>query len=526
MKRRVLYHNGRVLTQANGLVVDSLAVADGRIAAIGNRLEHDRDGCGYSRVDLKGRTVIPGLVDAHTHFYLFAKSLGQVSLDGVISLKKCLRRIEDFARGLPRGQWVVGSGLFPDGFARREEPDRYMLDHVTHGRPAFIFYKDTHSAWVNSRALELGGISAATLDPSGGRIERLPDGAPSGVLRELPAYLDLFRSIPQPPKREMDRHYRQALALAYQKGVTGVHSFDGPDGFAYLADLAESNRVGLRINYYPPAAMLSQLEKTHTRYGAGTDFFRIAGVKVLADGSLGSRTAFCFRKYDGTKSNYGIEVTSRAEITRIIRRASRLGLPCAIHAIGDKAVANVLDAIESAGPTGLRHRIEHLQLVRRKDLPRIKRLGVVASMQPSHCPADINMVRTYWSSRSADAYVIRSALDKKIPLAFGSDAPIEALDPLAGIAASVRRARSGSRDVFHPEQRIFATEALHAFTVGPAFACGQEHCRGYLLPGFPADFVVLDRDLTRIAPVRIYATRVLATVLDGVVRYCQPSLKW
>jgi predicted amidohydrolase YtcJ len=174
----------------------------------------------------------------------------------------------------------------------------------------------------------------------------------------------------------------------------------------------------------------------------------------------------------------------------------------------------------------LRHRIEHLQLVRRKDLPRMKHLGIIASMQPSHCTADIDMVRNYWADRSSNAYVFRSVLDKSIPLAFGSDAPIESLDPIAGIAAAVRRARPGSRDIFHPEQRIFATEALRAYTVGPAYASGQEHCRGYLLPGYPADLVVLDRDITKIAPLRIQETEVLATILDGQVRYAHSSLKW
>jgi hypothetical protein len=535
LKTKVLFHNGRILTQADGLVVDSMAVSRNRIVAVGNRLEHDPDFRVYARIDLKGRTIIPGLVDAHTHFYWLAKSLSQVSLDGISSLAKALDKIDRFAQGLPRARWVVGGGLFPEGFRKRAEPDRFMLDKITGGRPTFIFYKDTHTAWVNSRALEVAGINAKTPDPSGGRIERLPDGSPSGLLRETPAYLPLFRAIPALTRGDMDKCYRQALELAYRKGVTGVHSFDGPDGFSYFVDLAECGKVGLRINYYPPAATLPELKKSGTRYGAGTEFFRIAGIKLFADGSLGSQTALCFHKYDGNRDNYGVEVTPVADMTRTVRQAAGLGLPCAIHAIGDRAVANVLDALEAAegyptaccgGSRTVHHRIEHLQLVRRKDLARLKRLGVVASMQPSHCPADIDMVRKYWNKRSANAYVFRSVLDKKIPLAFGSDAPVEPLDPIAGIAAAVRRARPGSRDVFHPEQRLYAAEALQAFTVGPAIACGQEHCRGYLLPGYPADFVVLSQDITRIAPVHILDTEVLATVLDGVVRYCHRSLNW
>jgi len=526
LKTKSLFYNGRILTQADGLTADSMAIHKNRIVAVGNRLEYDPDFRSYARINLRGRTVTPGLVDAHTHFYWMAKSYSQVSLEGLDSLDKCRRKIKQFADNLPRGRWVVGTGLFPDGFRTRIEPDRRLLDNVTGGRPAFIFFKDGHSAWVNSKALEFAGITASTRELQGGRIERLPDGTPSGILRESSAYLDLYNRIPPLPKREMDRCYRLALDQAYRKGVTGVHSFDRPDGFEYFAQLAEKNKIGLRINYYPRAVLLPQLEKTGTRYGAGTEFFRIAGVKVFADGALGSRTAFCFNRYRGSRDNYGIEVTSVAEMKRIARRAARLGLPCAVHAIGDRAVANVLDALESVKRPRLRHRIEHLQLVRRKDIPRVKQLGVVASMQPSHCPSDIKMVRNYWGKQGGNAYVFQTVLDNKIPLAFGSDAPIEPLDPIAGIAAAVRRARPGSRDVFHPEQRIFATEALHAYTVGPALAAGQEHCRGYLLPGYPADFVVLDRDITRIAPSRIYETRVLATVLDGTVRFCHSSIKW
>jgi hypothetical protein len=526
LKAKTLFHNGRILTQAGDLSAESMAVNRNSIVAVGQRLEHDPDFRSYTRINLRGRTVIPGLVDAHTHLFMLAATYAQVSLDGLDSIEKCLRKIKRFSDGLPRNRWVVGSGLFPDGFRSRVMPDRHTLDRVTGGRPAFIFFKDTHSAWVNSKALEIAAITGTTKQPDGGRIELLPDGSPSGILREMSAYMGLYNNIPPLTKRETDRCFAQARDHAYRMGVTGVHSFDGPDGFAYYADLAERNKLGLRVEYYPGAALLSQLEKTGTRYGTGTEFFRIAGIKLFADGALGSQTALCFNKYLGSQGNFGIATCSVAQMKQIARRAARLGLPCAIHAIGDKAVSNVLDVLESIKRPKLRHRIEHLQLVRRKDLARVKRLGAVASMQPSHCPSDIEMVRTYWGRRARNAYVFRTALDKGIPLAFGSDTPIEPLDPISGIAAAVRRARPGSRDVLHPEQRVYATEALRAFTVGSAIACGQEHRRGFLLPGYPADFAVLDRDITRIAPSRIYDTRVLATVLDGKLRYCHSSLNW
>ncbi|UCE23473.1 MAG: amidohydrolase [Candidatus Zixiibacteriota bacterium] len=520
MKAKSLFYNTVIHTQADGLAVNSMAVSKNRIVAVGNNLQHDPDFKTYDRVDLKGKTVVPGFVDAHTHFYYFAMALGKVDLDGLDSVEKCLSRIRKFTSGLSKNRWVLGGGYSPDRFRVRMEPDRYMLDRVTGGRPAFMFSKDQHTAWVNSRALQLAGVTRRTPDPPGGKIDRLANGEPSGILRET-AYQLVYHKIPPPSRYDVNRFYRQAVQYAYTRGVTGVHSFDGPEGFIYFSGLAEKGTVGLRINYYFPVNMLPQIRKTCVRYGMGTDFFRLAGVKVFSDGSLGSQSALCFNRYIGSRDNYGLEVTSAKELAGIINSAGKLGFPCAIHAIGDRAVANVLDAVEnSPSPDfGARHRIEHLQLIRRKDVARVKRLGVIASMQPSHCPSDIYLIRRYWGKRGANAFIFRTLIDRSVDLAFGSDVPIEPMNPIEGIAAAVRRARKGSRDTLYPEQRISAAEALYRFTVGPAVAVGQQHCRGYLLPGYPADFVLLSQDITKVAPSRIYDTRVLATVLDGKVKY-------
>ncbi|MBN1212918.1 MAG: amidohydrolase [candidate division Zixibacteria bacterium] len=526
MKAKSLIYNARVYTQADNVVVDSIAISKNRIVAVGNRLEHDPDFKSYQKINLKGRTVIPGLVDSHTHFYYWAGALGHVDLDGLDSLEKALSAIKKHASRLGKNDWLVGDGFSPDRLKKRAEFDRYMLDKVTGGRPAFIFSKDQHTVWVNSRALKIGDIDEHTPDPEGGKIDRFDNGAPTGVLRENPAYNPVYSRITPPSKKEMKRLFQKALELAYQKGVTGVHSFDGPEAFEFYSNLAEKNKLGLRINYYAPAKQLPHLIKNKVFYGTGTDLFRIAGIKIFADGSLGSQSALCFNKYVGSKGNYGIETTTRKELTRLVKDAARIGMPCAIHAIGDKAIANVLDVYEKAPKLnfGARYRIEHLQMIRRQDVTRVKRLNVVASMQPSHCPSDIKLARNYWGKRAANAFIFRTLIDRNIDVTFGSDVPIEPLDPIAGIAAAVTRARPGNRDVFYPEQRLTAAEALYRFSVGPAVAAGQPHCRGYLLPGYPADLVVLDRDITRIAAAKILDTRVLATVLDGQIKYCHPSM--
>lgn len=527
MKNNLLFYNSRIFTQADGITADSIAISGNRIVAVGNGLQHDPDLKSCSRINLKGKVIVPGLVDAHTHFYYWALSLGRVTLDGLPSLDACLKKIAAFSARQPKDAWIVGDGYAPDRFAKRAEPNRYQLDKVTGGRPAFIFSKDQHSAWVNSKALELAGIIRTSRDPEGGKIERESDNTPTGILREGSAYNPVWQKIPPTDRKAADRLFAQALELAYRKGVTGVHSFDGPEAFTYYLDRASRPNFGLRINFYPGGALLPKLLKEKVYYGTGTEFFRIAGVKIFADGSLGSQTALCFQKYIGSKNNHGIETMTVKEMTAVIKSAARLGLPCAVHAIGDKAVSNVLDSFES-GPRlhfGARHRIEHLQLIRRSDIARVKRLGIVASMQPSHCPSDIPLIRKYWGNRGANAFVFRTLIDRGIALAFGSDAPIEPLDPLAGIAAAVRRARPNSRDILHPDQRIAVEEALFRFTVGPAIACGQEHCRGYLLPGYPADLTILNEDITRIPASRLYDIAVLATILDGQVMFADNSLK-
>ncbi len=521
LKTKTLLYNAVIYTQSDSLVVNSMAIYKNSIVAVGNNLEHDADFKSYSKINLQGKTVIPGLTDAHTHFFFFALSLGRVKLHGLESIEACLQEINSFANKLKKNEWVVGEGYSPDQFKKFIQPDKYMLDDVTGGRPAFIYSKDQHSAWVNSKALQIAGITSQTKDPQGGEIVRFENGEPTGILREMSAYIDLYNKIPQPSKTKIDKLYKQALAFAYQNGVTAVNSFDKENGFAYFAEQTEKNKLGLRINYYFPDTVLDELLEHKILFGTGDEFLRLAGVKIYADGALGSQTALCFHEYIGSKNNFGIEVESVKSMTKKMKKALKLGYPCAIHAIGDKAVSNVLDAIEELPKLhfGAKHRIEHLQLIRKKDIKRLKELNITASMQPSHCPSDIKMIHKYWGKQGANAFVFNTLQKKKIDLAFGSDAPIEPLKPLEGIAAAVLRAKPNSREKFYPDEKITASDALYHYTVGPAKAVGQEHCRGMLMPDYPADFVLLSDDITKLAPTKLYDIKVLATIFDGKLKY-------
>ncbi|MBN2226306.1 MAG: amidohydrolase [candidate division Zixibacteria bacterium] len=526
MTSRKVYCRGRIYIQGDdNPIADSLAVSGGTIIAVGNGLDRDPDFASYTRIDLHGATVIPGLVDAHTHFYFMAQSMGNVMLDGLLSVEEVLRKIKKHAQGLGKKEWVVGQGYSAERWTKYVKVDRYMLDMATDGRPAAIFSKDQHVLWANSKALELAGITAASRDPEGGRFERLLNGEPSGILKELPGYFPVYKLIKGPHRTKMLALHRQLVQEMYAKGVTGVHSMDGPDALDFWAELAAKQKLGLRINYYAPPKVLSGLNKTQIRQRYTNDYFRLNGIKMFADGSLGSQSALCFNRYLGSKDNYGIETTTREGIIRVMNRAAKLGLPLAVHAIGDRAIANVLDCYEQAPslPSSARYRIEHVQMIRRKDVARMKRLGVVASMQPLHCPSDIKMVEKYWGDRGRNCYVFKSILRRGIPLAFGSDAPIEPLDPFAGIQAAVTRSLPGKRKAFYPEQRLTVAEAVSGFTAGPAYAVGEEFRRGRLLPGYIADFTVLSDDIYRRAVSRLAETEVAATVFDGQPVFQHPS---
>lgn len=513
-----LFYNGKIYTQAIGnIVADSMAVAGNTIMAIGRALEKDRDFSLYSKIDLKRHAVLPGFVDSHTHLYFLVISMGNVKLDGLNSINETLTKIKLYSTKLGKNEWITGEGFSPDRWRKYIHPDKFMLDSVTGGHPAAIFSKDQHLLWVNSKALEMAGIAEDTADPKGGSIERLDNNEPSGILKETPGYFPVLKLISKSGNKNLSKLYELALKDIYNKGVTGVHSFDGPDALPFFLEMSQKGKLGLRINYYPPAKMLSELKERGILFGYGNDYFKISGVKIFADGSLGSQSAYCFDKYIGSKNNYGIEVNSKEKILKSIVKASRLNLPCAIHALGDRAISNMLDCFEKAPELlyGARHRIEHLQVIRRKDIKRLKQLEVTASMQPSHCPSDVKLIEKYWGKRGKNCFIFNTLLKHKIPLAFGSDAPIEPLDPIAGIDAAVNRMIPGTRKSFYAQERISVADTVYGFTAGAAYAVGRERERGFLLPGYKADFIILSEDIYRISKSKIKGARILATYFDG-----------
>jgi predicted amidohydrolase YtcJ len=368
--------------------------------------------------------------------------------------------------------------------------------------------RDYHSLWLNSAALARAN---GDLEVEGGVVVRDERGEPTGVLREECAWH--FRDAHvRPTEDEMVDASREGVRIAIGRGVTAVHDKDGWLGaLGVWQRLRDERSLHLRVWQSIPAEQLDELADLRIRSGFGDDLVRIGYLKTFMDGTLGSQTA---RMLDGS----GVEITSREQLAEIIRRGAHAGLPVAVHAIGDLANREALDAFEETRaewqPLRLRHRIEHAQVLAPEDLPRFAELGVAASVQFSHAPSDRDLADRFWSGKTGGAYAYRSLRDSGTLLANGSDAPIEELDPWAGVCAGVLRTID-EREPWHPEQRLTLDESVQATTVNPAWLAGDEHRRGKLLPGFLADLVVLDRDPYELEPEQLPKIQVVATMLGG-----------
>lgn len=504
---------------ASNPVVSALGVRDGKIVAAGSVEAVKRAvGRGCQEIEVPGPAAIPGLTDCHVHFGDFALRFLRLNLEG-LNFRQILEKVAGEARQT-KGRWIVGSGWDGNGWGRDERPTKEALDVVAQGHPVALLSKDEHTLWVNSAALREVGIDESTEDPPGGRICRdEATGEITGLLREN-AVAMIWSSIPDPEPHEVLRAFRRAQKLANSLGLTGVHVPEGARTLQAFQELRSSGELSLRVYMMIPGKRLDDLIRLGIRTGLGDEMIRLGHLKLFADGSLGSQTALLLEPYEGEQS-VGIEVLSKSEMVSLFKRASSKGIAVAIHAIGDAANRNALDAFESvkelSSAAGLRHRIEHAQLLHPGDIPRFARLGITASMQPVHATSDRYIAERHWGSRSANAYCFRSLLQSGAKLCFGSDGPVETIDPLKGVyAAAVRkRETEPESEPWYPAERISVYDAVYAYTAGAAHASGEENCRGMLKPGFLADFVVLSRDIFKEDPEEIKRTRVTMTVLGG-----------
>ena len=531
----VLFTNGRIHTLDPGWpTAAALAVAGGRIVAMGSASELEPVYSRFERVDLGGWTVLPGFVDSHIHPASYGISLRRVELRDAPTLGDAASRVGAAAKRARPGEWVRGRGwdknLWPDD----RFPTKNDLDPATGDVPVVLSSKDGHLSWVNSAALRLAGIDARTVDPSGGEIARDRRGEPTGLLKEEAKAL-IWRAIPPEDPESIEAGIREAMAVMLRFGIVGVHSYVGTDTyegaatFAAYQRLAASDELRLRVWMTVPEDNLDAAVRSGLRTGFGNDWLRVGPVKIFADGTLGSQTANMIEPFENLPGNTGIAIHSRDALIDLVGRAVAGGFWCAIHAIGDRATRWVLDAYEThheaSQRAGARHRIEHVQLLHPDDLPRLARFGVTASMQPIHCTNDRDIADRYWGRRSRYAYAWRSLLRAGTVLAFGSDAPIETPDVFQGLYAAVTRMRPAEPDAppWYPEETLTMREAVDAYTRGAATAAGQEQIAGSLAPGKYADFVVLNQELFAVPPEDILQTRVLATVVGGKIAFRAPE---
>jgi predicted amidohydrolase YtcJ len=469
----VILENGTIRTLDPSLpLARSLAIAGERIA--GGVGTHETALASPEVVDLGGRCVLPGFTDSHVHFPTWAIAQHEVNLDGCASLAEALARVA--AADAP-GTWLRGYGWRSGEWTERREPTKDDLDAVTGERPAALISKDYHSLWLNSAALRRAD---GDLDVDGGVVERHANGEPTGVLREESAWRFKDRYLVTPAGDYVDA-MRAGVKLAHARGVVCVHDKDGWLGAPGLWQQLEPQ---LRVWQSIPADRLPELRALSLRSGVGSPLLRIGYLKVFMDGTLGSRTAWMM---DGS----GVRITSGEELAEIVRAGAEAGWPVGVHAIGDRANREALDAFESTRdvwqPLGLRQRIEHAQCLTPEDVARFAKIGVAASVQFTHAPSDELLAKRFWADKLEGVYSFRSLLESGALVANGSDAPVEELDPWAGVVAAVQRH-------WREDQRLTLEEALHATCVVPAWISHDERVRGTLVPGRAADLVVLDKD--------------------------------
>jgi predicted amidohydrolase YtcJ len=525
--------NGYTLDSAGKLQrFEALLIDAGKVVATGKHAEMAKRAGDARVVDGKGRTALPGLIDAHGHVMGLGIMSLQADLTGTTSLDAALARIRSFANSHKEDRWIIGRGWNQVVWKLGRFPTAQELDAVVADRPVWMERIDGHAAWANSAALKLAGIDRNTKDPVGGRIERDAEGNPTGVL--VDAAMDLVGSkIPPASEAQLDKALASALQIMAGVGMTGV-SDAGIDvaTFNRYKRFAEAGKLTTRIN-----AMIGgtgkdfdAIGKDGPLLGYGHDFLSVRSVKLYADGALGSRGAAMLMPYSDDAKNSGLLFSKPDEMTAMISKAFAHGYQVCVHAIGDKGNREVLDSFAAAytkypAAKALRNRIEHAQVVSLDDIPRFVDLDLIASMQPTHATSDMNMAEDrVGHERIKGAYAWRSFLKQGTRIAGGSDFPVESPNPFFGLHAAVTRQDHDGHPPggWYPKQAMTVTEALRAFTLDAAYAAHQEDSQGTLEPGKWADFILIDQDIFKIDPARIWKTRVLQTWVAGKSVY-QPE---
>ncbi len=519
----------------------AIAVRAGRIVAVGTDDEiQKRTGESTRVIELGGKTVVPGMIDAHTHFLSIGSRRMQIDASGP-NKEDVVKKVAARAAQAKPGEWIVGRGWDQNNWPAKAFPTRADLDSVAMNNPVYLGRVDGHAAWVNSKALEIAGIRKGTPDPPGGQIIRDARGEPTGTLVDN-AFRLVSRHIPPASKEQKREAARLSIQECISSGLTGVHEAGGTrEDIDLYEEMMKAGEFDLRIYEFVRWPTDEQVQP-HTyesldyylakgpQIGLYDNRLTIRGIKMSLDGALGSRGAAFLEPYADDPGNRGVLRLTGEEIYQTTVRGLRAGFQTAVHAIGDRANRIVLDAMEralkEAGKSDARLRIEHAQVLDAADVPRFARLGIIPSMQPTHCTTDMHWIaQRIGEQRTRYAYAWRTLLDTGVRIPGGSDAPVESVAPLPGIYAAVtRQDRQGwPEGGWHPEQILTREQALRMFTIDAAFAAFEENIKGSLSPGKLADMVVLSKDILTIPAKEILQTDVVMTVLGGRIVYQKPG---
>jgi predicted amidohydrolase YtcJ len=499
---------------------DCAIIELGRFSFVGR--ENDVSPPSGARViDGRGRLVLPGFTDAHVHLLGTGEAMRSVGLKDVPSEDEAARRVAERVAQAPPGVWVRGAGwdqhLWPEG----RFPTKASLDAVAPEHPTVLIHTSGHCIWVNSAALREAGVTRDTEAPIGGAIDLSKDGEPTGVLRDAASRL-VTDVMPRPSQSDRESALRAAIAHAHRQGVTAVHTMDvGSGEMVAMRSLHERGELSLRTRAYLSARRLDEWISEGQRTGDGDDVLSIGGVKFFADGALGSLTAWMLEPYEDS-DDCGLPLQPIEKLEKQVGHCLQSGLAPAIHAIGDRANREVLDMLERLRDVraDLRRRVEHGQLLTRRDIRRFAERGVAVSAQPIHATQDMTKVDRHWGKRGRFAYPLASLLASGATLAFGSDSPVETMDPIAGIHAAVtrRNPRGQPEGGWYPDERVSLEDALRAYSSGTAQAVGEESLTGRIAEGCYGDFVVLSCNLFEMSDsMEILEANVEATVVGGEV---------
>lgn len=524
-----IVYNGKIFTaRSETEFVEAMAIRDGNILAAGSKKDLFKKyiPLDTTGVDLRGKLVLPGFHDAHLHFWSGARLQRQLDLRGLTSLEAVLQKVKEVVKETKPGDWIIGRGWDNELWKNKTLPDRFMLDRISQDQLIYLKRVDGHAAWVNSATLSIIRYNGNTVDPPGGKVMRYPNSRePNGILFDT-AYEIIDNIVPEPTFTQKYEIVRDAVAYANRMGVTSVTDNSPVELYPVYAELLKNNQLNLRVNFWINyAANLDSLKRYFASLEASPRYLRTNLVKLYADGSLGSRTAYLKAPYDDDKDNSGLPQYSFIELFDMAKRADEAGFQIGIHGIGDAGIELILkvyDSLQREEPRSQRRwRIEHAQVLDSLDFEKFRELEVIASMQPSHCITDLHWAKNRIGERARYSYAWNSFLKHHVKLAFGTDWPVEPLNPMVGLYAAITRQDTLGfpEGGWYPEERISLAQAVIAYTAGSAYAAKNESWSGTLQPGRVADFVILDRDIFNATPVEMLHAKVLATYIGGNAVY-------